>query len=357
MSNDAQQLWQELSARQLVQGPLTPALQQPWYLRMFLAVTAWLAAQFFLLSVVAIPGTVLFFLSSSQLHQSMVVLGSVLLALAAWISRLQRSVFVHQLAVAAALTGQGLVLVGLALLELPVALALLIALVQVPVFLLVRDTFVRGLCVPVFVIALTYALAGFAVEHEQTLLLQGVLPLLLAVTGWLYLEEARLACWQQWIRPLKRGLTLALWAWLVLQHTELLALGRGGLWAHKPLLLTLVLAGFLGWLLLHKLQQPSERLYGLALGVLVACAGWQIPGVTVTVLLLALAWLQGQRLYWGANMVVLLGMLLLYYYNLEQTLLVKSMILTGLAVLLLGLRFWLLRLPGLNRPEKETADA
>ncbi len=355
--NDAQHLWQQLSERQMVSGELPSVLQQPWYLRAFLAVTAWLAAQFFVLAVVAVPGSLLFFMSSSELQQSTGVLGVIVLALAAWISRLQRSVFVHQLGVAAALTGQGLVLASLAMQQLPLSFELLVTLVQIPVFFLVRDTFVRSFCVPVFVIALAYTLAGFAVDLEQTVLLQALLPLLLAVTGWLYLAEMRLSCWHQWVHPLKRGLTLSLWAWLVLQHTELLALGRGGLWAHKPLLLTLVLAGFLAWLLVHRLQQPGERLYGLALGVLVAWAGWYMPGVTVAVLLLSLAWLQGQRLYWAANLAVLLGMLLLYYYDLEQTLLVKSMILSGLAVLLFVLRFWLLCLPGPAKPEKETADA
>ncbi len=339
---EVREFWRTLTARQLVSGELPAGLDRPWYLRAFLAATLWLVAQFFLLAVVAIPAGMLFFLSSGQLHQGMAAFAVPLLLLAAWTSRTRGRFSVHQLGVAAALTGQGMLLSGLALMDLALPLPLLIAAVQLVVFLLVRDTLVRSLCVPAAVIALAYHLGGVLADQEQ--LLQLILPLLLALTGWLYLAEIRLARHHALVHPLKRGLTLALWLWLVLQQSGLLALGRGQLWAHSPLPLTLVVAGFLCWLLARQLQQPQDRLYALLLGVPVLAAGWFIPGVSVLTILLALAWMQGQRLYWLGHLIGLVVTLSFYYYNVEQTLLVKALVLLVLAMILLVLRFVLLRL-------------
>lgn len=350
--SDVRMFWQTLRQHQLVAGELPSELDQiPLYLRVFLSVTLWLAAQFAVLAVLALPAVLFAFIGFEGMAWPVALLGGALLGAASGISRRKTKFFIQQLGLAAALSGAGMLASGLFMLDIIKPVELLLMTVAVLVFALVRNTLVRTLCVPVLVIAGSYWLAGRAVEYGRTGLLPAVLPLLLLVTAWLYLMESRLSHWHAWQHPLKRGLTIALWLWLVLQASELFALGRGGLWAHVPLPLTLVAAGFVGWLLWQHRVERRLQAFALVLGLLLLAAGWLIPGMTVTVLLLALAWQQGQRYYWVSQLAALLLVLCQYYYSLEQSLLIKSYILLGLALVLFGMRLWLLRLEAVFREE------
>lgn len=340
-----QAFWKLLAEHQLVTDEQPVELEpQPLYLRMFLALTVWQAAISLLLALVAIPVGALLLFTEQMFGVYLGIMGLVLLAGAIWGCRLRKPVFIRPLSVAAALAGQGLVLTSLLYTELLDSVLLAVLLIQLPVFVLVRDLFVRSLCVPLCVLAAVYELVTGTGRSDVWLFLHWLLPVLALAAGWLYLAEVRLCRWRQWLHPLKRGVTLAVWIVLGIQQFGLWLPEAGWQVLFSPWLLTVVAAGFLCWLILYRLHGVQERVYALALGVLVLAAGWFIPGVTVSALLLALAWWQGQRLYWAAHLVVLVVLLMLYYYHLEQTLLFKSLLLLGLATALLGLRFWLLRL-------------
>lgn len=344
MSND-RQLWRQLQVAGLVgREQLQPAESQPAYLRMFFGGMAWLAAQSFLLAVILMLGIILKAYGLDGIERPLVLAGSILLIGAgALVFRKERHFFLKQTGVAAVLTGQGLLLLYLMLHE-RFDLAWLVWL-QVPVFFLVRESMLRSLSVLVFVLAGSHVLAGFATAHElQALLVQPLLPLLVLCAAWLYAAPALLARWYAWLYPLRHGLTLALWSWLLLQQTPEIIRELYWLQVFQPALVLPVVAGFLFWLL-SRIPEPATRLYGLVLGLLVLLAGWQIPAVAPLALLLALAWMQGERRYWVGHLLGLVATLVFYYYSLQQTLLVKSYILLGLAVLLLLLRFWLQRLP------------
>lgn len=336
MSNHDSRLWQQLRNGGLVQGNLPADLQlQPLYLRLFLGGMTWLAAQLFLLAVLSFFSLFMFMLRS-DMELPLALGGTLLLCLSAWLSRQRVHPFLQQLGAASALTGQGMLITLLVITDQTGNGAL--ALVQLPVFILVRNSLARSLAVLLFVLFGCYDLDQAALFSTVW-----VLPLLMLATAWLYQNETRHAAQQAWLHPLKRGLTLALGCWLVLQHAANIA-DWGVIWQHQPPLLTLAAAGWLLWFVRRQLQLPAQRLAGLLLGALVLLAGWLIPGVTVLSLLLALSWRHGQFHYALVHLLALVMALMAYYYNLEQTLLIKACVLLWLTGLLLAVRLTVLRL-------------
>lgn len=316
--------------------------QQPLYLRMFFTTLAWLAAQSCFLAALAFLGSVVS-MTGAELAPYVAVASIALFVGAIWLEGKGKDLFVQQLAVAAAMTGQGLLILFLLLQDWLTGGVL--ALLQVPLFIVLRNSFVRTLCVLVFVVAGVDALGRFAVAHDLQPALAVLQALLLLAAGCTYLADTGCAGINSWLRPLKQGLTAVLWLWLIAQQESWLVHEYGPLAAAQPLWLALVNAAFLLWMLVNHIQRTELRLFVLTLGMLVLLSGWLIPGVAILVPLLVLAWWRGWHSYWVAHLLALLAVLLLYYYNLEQTLLVKSYILMGLAVLLWLLRVWLLRLP------------
>lgn len=331
-----QELWQRLLTAGLVEGELAEP-EHPWYMQAFFTFMAWFAAQSLVGSWLAFLGLYML-LSDSFPAQLTAVGGGLMVGVAAWASWRYRSFFITQLVAATAIAGTGLLSSYLLLTD---ALTVeRLALLQIPLFVLVRNGLVRSLAVLTGVVAGAYALG---LQFADSPLLVLVLPMLLLATAMLYASEVRWARWLEWTVPLKRGLTLALWAWLILQQTELLGLGTGQLWVHHPLWLTLSGAAIAG-AVLHALPDMRSKFCGGLLAGLALLAGWWVPGVTALSVLLALAWRQGQIRYALAHAVALLLALVFYYYNLEQSLLIKSVLLMGLAILLVGIRLVMLRL-------------
>lgn len=336
-SNNDAQLWLQLRNGGLVEGELPAGLhQQPLYLRLFYGGMIWLAAQSFLFSVLGFLGLFLLMLRSDM--QAPLALGSVLLlGLATGLSRQRLHPFLEQLGAAAALTGQGMLILLLVVTDNLSHGAL--ALAQLPVFFLVRNSLIRSLAAAAFVLTACYDL-GQAVPALNAALL----PCVLLAAAWLYQAELRYATQQQWLHPLKRGLALALWAWLLIQHSAQSVTWVEPLWPHSPLLLSLAGGGWLLWFVATQLSQAAQRVAGLLLGTLVLLAGWLIPGVTVLSLLLTMAWRMGHQHYAVAHLLALVAALLAYYYNLDQSLLFKAYVLLGLAVVLLVVRLTVLHL-------------
>ncbi len=67
------------------------------------------------------------------------------------------------------------------------------------------------------------------------------------------------------------------------------------------------------------------------------------PGITAAILVLVLGFQRGQRVLMGLALVFLAVFLIAFYYHLDVTLLVKSGILAASGIVLLGMRWALLR--------------
>lgn len=335
-------VWQQLQSTGLVQGELAAEhVQPPLYMRLFVGGLLLLAALMF----VSFVGTLLYsvfgsWFSRNDLSQLMV--GLALLAVAALLSRLARpTLFLSCLVLALGLTGEGLQLETIFRVN---GIGWWWSLLQIPIFLLVKNTQVRSLTVPILMYVL---LERLDLMMFTTALWVG-LPLAVVLAAVMEAGQMRWARWHEWIHPLRRGLNLCVWLMVVTLAINIM--GQGWLTRVAPqspglvLLQLLAPAGFLLWFV-ARLQGASVRLFALALGALLLLAGWQVPGLAGISLLLALAWQQGQRAYWIVHLLGVLLLLFAYYYHLEQTLLFKSAVLAGMALVMLLLRIWLLRLP------------
>jgi uncharacterized membrane protein len=82
----------------------------------------------------------------------------------------------------------------------------------------------------------------------------------------------------------------------------------------------------------------------LALGtVLVSLPALWMPGILAATIVLALGFQRGNRILLGLAAIFLAIFLIAFYYNLEVTLLAKSLLLLAAGLLLLGLRALLAR--------------
>ena len=105
MSRQAKQMWEALSRTGLIEGavPETGKLESPWYVKVLLAFSGWLAAVFLLLFI----GTVFGFLFRN--HTAVFIVGSIMIGGAFAILRIPKNEFIEHLGIAASLAGQALV--------------------------------------------------------------------------------------------------------------------------------------------------------------------------------------------------------------------------------------------------------
>lgn len=321
------ELWQRLQTAGLVEGD-EPAPDEPhWSSRLLLGVSGWLAALF-----------ILFFLFmglGSQVNNpaSAIVLGALLIA-AARLLLLARHyrVLLEQCALALVLAGDGWLLYGM-LDHAAIHSVWLWAGLGV-IALLIAFIF------PHWLLRLFHS-AGAAMLFAFALACLGLqllaLPLVLLALLALIVSEARFIQRSALIESLLLGLGLATLALglFELRHDALFDLlgwfGASRLPAQLGPLLTLPL-----WVLaLRQLVIPWRP----ALPLMVASA--LIPGVGAGSLLLVMGAYSGRRSLWSLGLLCLLGYGAAYYYQLELSLLHKSLLLLGCGALLLGAGLWL----------------
>lgn len=340
-------LWRQLQAAGLAEGDCPAAsAAPPWFTRLALGIAGWIAT-LFLLGFLAVGLEFLF-----RNEAAAVVAGLCLcLGAAALFRRPELGDFPAQAALALSFTGQVLLLVGLGEVLDPgeLGMALLVALVEGTLLVLVRQHFHRLACAAVAALALAYA-GG---ELRLFPLVPGFLSLALVAVWALELPQARHGAL---LRPLGYGLTVAalavqgsLLAPQLLQEfgwhrwspaaPALPWLGLGLRGAALLLLVALLLRrARVGWQ-----QRPALAAFAATLVLLLTAA--KAPGLLLGVTLLLLGFGAGNRLLLGLGLAGTLGYLSHYYYALQLTLLRKSAILTGLGLLLLA-GWWLLRRHG-----------
>jgi uncharacterized membrane protein len=309
----------------------------PWYVRALVGVSAWIAAV--LLIAFLIGGTQLV-----RSGESMLVVGLVLCAVAIAIRRgVPSSIFAAQLALALSIAGQSLFCFGMADLSNTVlAIVLALSALEIVLIALYPDTLHRFLSTVVIVGALVALLfdwnAPGAVHPLVGILAAGALVL--------WERESDLAAARAAVltRPIAYGLVVALLGVLCFGITELIPIPRW--WVSGLLLLPLLLV--LAYRIISRLEQHVDTkivpwLVGATL--LASLPALWTPGVLAAVIVLVLGFQRGNRLLLGLGAAFLAVFLIAFYYHLDVTLLVKSLLLLATGLLLLGLRALMLRGP------------
>ncbi|MDQ3263249.1 MAG: DUF4401 domain-containing protein [Myxococcota bacterium] len=285
--------------------------QTPWYLQLLMGAGAWIATGLFLL-----------FLFVADLMDEEAVVGVVGLGMvgAALVLRLRRAApMLVQLALAASLVGQGMVVTASSALargdELPAVVALCLSLVLIGVF---PDPVHRFLST----LASTTSVAFLAVEWDQRLLADGAFALLAVLTVAWWLRRPVLSGLEaQLTAPVGNGLVVSLLGAAV----PLGILRDEGPWV----LGTLALAGMAVFVQLRLFGIPGRKLDRVVLGslaatVLLAAVSHQVPGLLAALLIMLIATQRRDPLLLGEAVFAFVFFLGWYYYSLDVTLLQKS---------------------------------
>ena len=314
------------------------SVANPWYLRAMVGFGAWWAALFFM-------G---FFSLLTHSKLAAMVFGVVLIVGAILVRRAQGGDFMNQLALAASLAGQLLVLYGSDF-KTATSLALLALLMQSVLIAFYVDQTHRLISTLVAIGAIEVLLFDLKWAYG-TAVLAGLLGL---TTIRLWLKEAMFvsAGMERLVRPIAYGLVIAMFGLL------LPSIFPAFLDAHNPLTLhvrylwlssALLGAGLLYLihvLLLERGHPPFGAFALTAYGavVLLMLPALRAPGLIGALIVLLLGFRRGNRLLMGMALLFLAVFLSAYYYHLSISLLMKSAALAGSGAVLLALRWLLLK--------------
>jgi len=362
-SRAVRKLWDDLAARGMASGGYAEPVRTPWAVRVLMGGAGWLGAIFFQLFLV---GSV--FLAARENGWAMALCGLAMIGLAAVLYRRRSdSIALEQFALAISLSGQSMVVMGVAeALSFGRALESVgfwtgIAIFEAVLFCAVANRLHRLVC--------ALSVWGAAAMAAQLAIgrpefhgwfaypwpLVGLVPLacvlLIAFTN----NEGRLCTANQldWAEPAADAtLLFALFGALALTGADrpfaMLAddAARLGMHWHAGALLALLLAVFAASEA-RRLGMPGRIgltavIVALALGALMVGA----PAVSAGVLALGLALRRASLPWIGLAVATLLIGFTWYYSALTWTLLAKSATLAGAGVLVLIARAGLLRRPG-----------
>ena len=319
-----------------VKATLTAAALEsstPWYIHGLVGLSAWIAAVCFI-AFLAITEIIT---SETGATIAGVIFGVAAVAL----KRLApRSIFWGQLALALSLAGQALFIFGIGTqLDSVAATAFIIVILEIVLIAIYPDVLHRFLS--------TLIICGAAValcyDWEIQNAIHVLILLLAAATLFIWENEAYLTTsrWAELYRPVGYGVTVALLALLSLSVTDDTEIERWWLSAVGLLALLLVLE----YLILTEsgLNLRDPVVLWLAGGTLTLIwPAWQTPGILGAILVLLVGFRCGNRLLLGLAAIFLAFFVIIFYYNLELTLLAKSLMLMGSGAIILALRYFLL---------------
>lgn len=354
-SMTSQQLWQQLAELSLAEGEMPPASEarSPWYIRLMQGIAGWIGALFLL----GFVGAALAFLVRSP--SALAVTGLLVCGSAFFIfSTASRNDFAMQFGFAASLAGQTMFLFGQAeALRLAGAESFVVAALFEALLAAVMPNFIHR------VASSWAAMAAFG--YAMQLKGAGEMAPAIAAAGVAaaWLNEFRWPKRHDVVRPVGYGLVAAL---LQVEAFDFLAYGFWGIshfhggapWRPAThyagaLLTSVVLLGATLKLLRREGIAPGSAAgaASIAAAVALGCLSMIVPGLTAAVLVLVLGFSLGNRILVGLGLLALAAFLSNYYYQLQATLMTKSMALASSAILLLSIRVamkakWPLRAEG-----------
>ncbi|WNG60289.1 DUF4401 domain-containing protein [Archangium gephyra] len=315
----------------------------PWFVRILTGFGAWLAS-WFLIAFIALG-----VLGAGE-EVGAIVLGLMLTGVAVFVRHSGSNVFLTQLALSTGLAGQGLFIggVGAATDEKGAALATVV--IQAVLLFVYPDLIQRFLSTFFGGLALLYLLRVTAPAVLADVALVGFTVL----AHLLFLKQARLQNerWSALVTPAAFGLVTTLLSSLVMRtwfHAIYRELFRKGASEMPTAVLTLGLAVvtlYSAWRVLEETDSEPGGPAGVtafASLALTALLTLHTPGVIAATGVLLLGFHRRNVVLLGMAVVFILAFGVGYYYDLQLSLLAKSLALLGSGLVLLGLRFFILR--------------
>ncbi len=346
MNRRREQLWSDLQQAGVVQGdiPELQELESPWYVKVILAFSGWLAA-LFLLGFIGIGFEFIIDNSAASL-----LIGAVMTGTAFALLRSANSEFIEHLSLAISLAGQALLswaIFNFTQQENAIAWCLL-AVLQAFLAAVMPNFVHRVFSSFVAAYALSVSLAYLQVPYLFS-------SLLLFFVAWLWLNEFRYPQQAQKIRAVGYGLVLAS---IFLKGSSVIAShqlfwGRSQLlnehWV-QPWMAEIIMAAVMLYIVRELLRRAGQALNSrlgltaMAAILLLSLCSMQAPGISLGMMIVLIGFAGGNRILLGLGIASLLSYISSYYYLLDATLLSKSGILLSVGLLLLCIRWSLLRL-------------
>jgi hypothetical protein len=324
---------QDAAVRSFSQDSRKSAL--PWYVKLFVGISAWVAA--------ALITSFLFIIGIIDEDQAL-FFGLAFCALAILLNRINRTnIFLGQLSLALSLTGQVLAIIGLSSVfnfneVFPIVAA--VTILELILIWLHRDSILR------FISALIIVICFLVLIFDQDALtwLHGLIIVLAAGTLYIHLKEndLKLRGFEELISPVGSAVTVSLLGILVMPLLDDFELR----WEFTAIALFIFLLILLAQIAVDLGYNLRNRVViALALGcILLLVPGISMPGILAALIVLVLGFWRNNRGLMGLASVFLIFYFWAYYYSLEWTLLIKSLVLMGSGVTLLVLRYFVVRL-------------
>ena len=342
MSRALETLWQKLQHAGLVQGemPAKNTEQSPWFIKLLLAISGWLAA-LFLMGSIGIGLSNLWREPTSAL-----CIGLIMIGIAYAIFRSSKNEFAEHLALAISFAGQGWVVFAfLKLIESESLPLILTGFLQLLLIVLMPHYLHRVFSSFCAAMAFSIAMISLNLPFVFT-------SALLLAAAWIWLHEFDYPQHLPILHPIGYGLVLAL---LIIKGSnwfgnELWGLGNNTndnfIQPWKGELLSGIVALWVVYQILRRhfqiLTQPLSLV--ILMGTLLLCViSLEARGITVGMVVLILGFANSNRILMAVGVLSLLTYISAYYYLLDTTLLNKSFFLLLIGVVLLALRWVLLK--------------
>ncbi|MFK8032326.1 MAG: DUF4401 domain-containing protein [Gammaproteobacteria bacterium] len=343
MNSFPNSVWQRLERAGLVSGdaPESPEADSPWFVKLLLAASGWLAS-LFLLGALGVAFGDLF-----DSRPGLYATGAVLIFLAIVALKKVRNDFFEHSALALSLAGQGLIVLALfqTFNKPDTEFFWALALFQAALSIVVPSYVHRVWSSCIVVVCVFIALQRPELHH----LVAGTV--MFAVSS-VWLNEYLFPNQVDRNTALAYGATLAVgvvatFPMLGIHATALrAAVGVGPAdaeWYELPLvgkLLVFLVLLYTVWGVMRRYSLNTRQQRWLVLAAIgLGAMSFNIPGITIGVILMLLGFSGSNGVLTSIGFVALLGFFTSYYYQLEQTLLVKSGVFMALGTSLLVLRF------------------
>ncbi|GAK61371.1 hypothetical protein U27_01271 [Candidatus Vecturithrix granuli] len=301
----------------------------PWYIRILVGFSAWVAAILFLASLSG------FHIFDSP--TSAIIIGFIFILITFSVRRYTDHLFLNQLAFALNLAGQFLLIGGVGAKTENLSLAAIAAIILECLLLIGYPDPIHRFFSIIFsfaaIVALLYDLDIANAIHLLILLAAGGV-----LFGWEREATFLTGKYAEFFAPIGYGLTTVLFFLLI--PSILPDLPVSSWWTSTIGLLVFLLVLEFHLLVFH--QIPITQPIGMILfigTVIVSIPFYSAPGVIAALLVLLIGFQRGNRLLMGLAFTFLAIFLVAFYYYLDLTLLAKSMILIISGIGLIGLRF------------------
>lgn len=304
----------------------------PWFVKLFIGISAWIAA---------ILITIFLFTIDFIDEDSALVFGLVFCGLAIVLNRIGRgNIFWGQLSLALNLTGQVLAIIGFAEIEDDgPPITIFVTILEAFLIWLHRDAVLRFIST---IVMISFALK-LIFEQDAYTSLHVFIFILAATSLYLHLMENRikLSRLSDMLMPVNSAITFFYLGVLTLPLTDEFELDwRITAITIFPLLLVLLIriASELGYNLRNR----------VVIALIIGCAlllipSLRMPGILAAITVLVLGFWRNDRSLMGLASIFLVFYIWAYYYSLEWTLLAKSLVLLTSGIILLTLRYFVIR--------------